>query len=161
MMKNVDFSGLEPHSGKIDDLASGITGYDKSFQLPSSTDFDGFVTEAIQMVKPAKGTTTLAFIFLRKLLSLLRRSLKLILTCLVQWLAVLQTARSSIEIRASSFRMGNWEEEADVVLRVFDLDYIYNPRSCCAAVLVFKLQDGKLRGLQAQQIYSQACLNHC
>ncbi|AES72343.1 putative proteasome endopeptidase complex [Medicago truncatula] len=34
-----------------------------SFQLPNSNDFDGFVKETIQMVKPAKGTTTLAFIF--------------------------------------------------------------------------------------------------
>ncbi|KAM3706055.1 hypothetical protein ACJW31_03G124300 [Castanea mollissima] len=35
-----------------------------SFELPPSTiDFDGFQKEAIQMVKPAKGTTTLAFIF--------------------------------------------------------------------------------------------------
>ncbi|KAE8707763.1 Leucine-rich repeat protein kinase family protein [Hibiscus syriacus] len=34
-----------------------------SFELPITTDFDGFQKEAIQMVKPAKGTTTLAFIF--------------------------------------------------------------------------------------------------
>ncbi|WOL04144.1 proteasome subunit beta type-5-like [Canna indica] len=34
-----------------------------SFQLPACSDFDGFEKEAIQMVKPAKGTTTLAFVF--------------------------------------------------------------------------------------------------
>ncbi|GAB4838469.1 hypothetical protein Ancab_028013 [Ancistrocladus abbreviatus] len=34
-----------------------------SFEIPNTTDFDGFQKEAIQMVKPAKGTTTLAFIF--------------------------------------------------------------------------------------------------
>ncbi|KAF6161433.1 hypothetical protein GIB67_009312 [Kingdonia uniflora] len=33
------------------------------FELPSSIDFDGFQKKAIQMVKPAKGTTTLSFIF--------------------------------------------------------------------------------------------------
>ncbi|KAG5035730.1 hypothetical protein JHK87_010640 [Glycine soja] len=33
------------------------------FDLPNSNDFDGFLKDAIQMVKPAKGTTTLAFIF--------------------------------------------------------------------------------------------------
>ncbi|KAF3569931.1 hypothetical protein F2Q69_00059222 [Brassica cretica] len=31
--------------------------------FPLTTDFDGFQKEAVQMVKPAKGTTTLAFIF--------------------------------------------------------------------------------------------------
>lgn len=34
-----------------------------SFELPNRIDFDDFQKEAIQMVKPAKGTTTLAFIF--------------------------------------------------------------------------------------------------
>ena len=32
-------------------------------KLPSLFQFDGFQKDAIQMVKPAKGTTTLAFIF--------------------------------------------------------------------------------------------------
>ncbi|CAN6899466.1 unnamed protein product [Brassica oleracea] len=31
--------------------------------FPPTTDFDGFQKEAVQMVKPAKGTTTLTFIF--------------------------------------------------------------------------------------------------
>ncbi|KAG5236481.1 proteasome beta type-5-B [Salix suchowensis] len=34
-----------------------------AFELPVTKDFDGFQKEAVQMVKPAKGTTTLAFIF--------------------------------------------------------------------------------------------------
>ncbi|RXI09966.1 hypothetical protein DVH24_021738 [Malus domestica] len=38
-----------------------------SFEVPITNDvnsnFDGFQKEAIQMVKPAKGTTSLAFIF--------------------------------------------------------------------------------------------------
>ncbi|KAL9685679.1 hypothetical protein QQ045_023130 [Rhodiola kirilowii] len=66
MLKNVDFSGLESYSiqaGAISELASGIAAHDKSSELPSSTNFDGFLKEAVQMVKPAKGTTTLAFIF--------------------------------------------------------------------------------------------------
>ncbi|KAI4382520.1 hypothetical protein MLD38_008473 [Melastoma candidum] len=34
-----------------------------AFQVPEVADFDGFQKAAVQMVKPAKGTTTLAFIF--------------------------------------------------------------------------------------------------
>ncbi|KAG6757248.1 hypothetical protein POTOM_037555 [Populus tomentosa] len=34
-----------------------------AFELPTTKDFDSFQKEAVQMVKPAKGTTTLAFIF--------------------------------------------------------------------------------------------------
>ncbi|KAM2698347.1 hypothetical protein EV1_037359 [Malus domestica] len=34
-----------------------------SFEVPITNDFDGFQKEAIQMVKPGKGTTSLAFIF--------------------------------------------------------------------------------------------------
>ncbi|KAL4360343.1 hypothetical protein AHAS_Ahas08G0167900 [Arachis hypogaea] len=61
----LDTSGLEsfstltaPGDGVVVEFSAP-----PSFQLPNSNDFDGFVKEAIQMVKPAKGTTTLAFIF--------------------------------------------------------------------------------------------------
>ncbi|KAI8527970.1 hypothetical protein RHMOL_Rhmol12G0115500 [Rhododendron molle] len=60
-----DASGLESHvlrGGVSDDLLSGFPTA-PSFEIPGATDFDGFQKEAIQMVKPAKGTTTLAFIF--------------------------------------------------------------------------------------------------
>ncbi|KAL7609178.1 hypothetical protein Lser_V15G13535 [Lactuca serriola] len=45
--------------GGSDDLLSDAP----SFDLPVTSDFDGFQKNSIQMVKPAKGTTTLAFIF--------------------------------------------------------------------------------------------------
>ncbi|KAL1807322.1 hypothetical protein DCAR_0833196 [Daucus carota subsp. sativus] len=64
-MKRIDFSGLEsPASfcGADSDLCESFLKT-PSFQLPDTLDFDGFQKEAIQMVKPAKGTTTLAFIF--------------------------------------------------------------------------------------------------
>nr|XP_017221831.1 PREDICTED: proteasome subunit beta type-5-like [Daucus carota subsp. sativus] len=70
-MKRIDFSGLEsPASfcGADSDLCESFLRT-PSFQLPDTLDvgliflFDGFQKEAIQMVKPAKGTTTLAFIF--------------------------------------------------------------------------------------------------
>ncbi|THU46633.1 hypothetical protein C4D60_Mb09t06980 [Musa balbisiana] len=48
--------------GAVDDLGEDLFA-PPSFQLPACSDFDGFQKEAIQMVKPAKGTTTLAFIF--------------------------------------------------------------------------------------------------
>ncbi|KAG5521865.1 proteasome subunit beta type-5-B-like [Rhododendron vialii] len=60
-----DASGLESHvlrGGVSDDLLS-VFPTAPSFEIPGATDFDGFQKEAIQMVKPAKGTTTLAFIF--------------------------------------------------------------------------------------------------
>ncbi|KAL6983880.1 proteasome endopeptidase complex, partial [Sarracenia purpurea var. burkii] len=60
-----DTSGLETNGmflGSNDELFSGFPTT-PSFEIPSTTDFDGFQKEAIQMVKPAKGTTTLAFIF--------------------------------------------------------------------------------------------------
>nr|KAJ0218399.1 hypothetical protein LSAT_V11C300145100 [Lactuca sativa] len=56
-------NGLEykiaPLYGGSDDLLSDAP----SFDLPVTSDFDGFQKNSIQMVKPAKGTTTLAFIF--------------------------------------------------------------------------------------------------
>ncbi|XLR36660.1 hypothetical protein HN51_046010 [Arachis hypogaea] len=61
----LDTSGLESFSTLTapgDDVVGEFSA-PPSFQLPNSNDFDGFVKEAIQMVKPAKGTTTLAFIF--------------------------------------------------------------------------------------------------
>ncbi|WVZ18679.1 hypothetical protein V8G54_006001 [Vigna mungo] len=65
----LDTTGLEsfpsllaPQSDVVGELSAA-----PSFDLPNSNDvsiqFDGFLKEAIQMVKPAKGTTTLAFIF--------------------------------------------------------------------------------------------------
>ncbi|BFG16144.1 hypothetical protein CerSpe_024180 [Prunus speciosa] len=61
----LDTSGLESaaplvgaSSGFLDRFADA-----PSFEVPTTNDFDGFQKEAIQMVKPAKGTTTLAFIF--------------------------------------------------------------------------------------------------
>ncbi|KAJ1381853.1 Proteasome, subunit alpha/beta [Sesbania bispinosa] len=61
----LDTSGLEsfptliaPRNDVVGDFSAP-----PSFELPNSNDFDGFLKEAIQMVKPAKGTTTLAFIF--------------------------------------------------------------------------------------------------
>ncbi|XP_075659399.1 proteasome subunit beta type-5-B-like [Castanea sativa] len=66
----LDFGGLgstaqPPHFGSSSS-SEFLDGFSAtpSFELPPSTiDFDGFQKEAIQMVKPAKGTTTLAFIF--------------------------------------------------------------------------------------------------
>uniref|UniRef100_M1B7B4 Proteasome subunit beta type-5 n=1 Tax=Solanum tuberosum TaxID=4113 RepID=M1B7B4_SOLTU len=61
----IDFSGLEPSAplrGESSELFDGISN-SPSFHLPNTANFDGFQKEAIQMVKPAKGTTTLAFIF--------------------------------------------------------------------------------------------------
>ncbi|CAN1838412.1 Proteasome subunit beta type-5 [Linum perenne] len=62
---NIDFSGLESGPtlfGIGSQMADGFTAA-PGFDLPTTLDFDGFQKEAIQMVKPAKGTTTLAFIF--------------------------------------------------------------------------------------------------
>ncbi|KAK4354181.1 hypothetical protein RND71_026375 [Anisodus tanguticus] len=64
-MMKIDFSGLESTAlfrSESSELYDGIPG-SPSFQIPNATNFDGFQKEAIQMVKPAKGTTTLAFIF--------------------------------------------------------------------------------------------------
>ncbi|KAG0464167.1 hypothetical protein HPP92_020236 [Vanilla planifolia] len=61
----LDTSGLEsfaPHRGDLDDISCDLSA-PPSFDLPGCDDFDGFQKKAIQMVKPAKGTTTLAFIF--------------------------------------------------------------------------------------------------
>ncbi|KAH7684992.1 Peptidase T1A proteasome beta-subunit protein [Dioscorea alata] len=61
----LDTSGLEapaPILGGIDDLSVDFAAA-QSFDLPGCADFDGFQKDAVQMVKPAKGTTTLAFIF--------------------------------------------------------------------------------------------------
>ncbi|KAK4539100.1 hypothetical protein RGQ29_031977 [Quercus rubra] len=62
----LDTSGLEStaplfgssSSELVDEISAA-----PSFALPNTINFDGFQKEAIQMVKPAKGTTTLAFIF--------------------------------------------------------------------------------------------------
>ncbi|CDP13326.1 unnamed protein product [Coffea canephora] len=64
-MMKIDFSGLEPNSllrGNPNELLSGLSTAPE-FQIPNTNDFDGFQKESVQMVKPAKGTTTLAFIF--------------------------------------------------------------------------------------------------
>ena len=61
----LDTSGLESkasHPVVSDELCSDLAA-PSSFDLPNCTDFDGFQKKSIQMVKPAKGTTTLAFIF--------------------------------------------------------------------------------------------------
>ncbi|XP_030467902.1 proteasome subunit beta type-5-B [Syzygium oleosum] len=61
----LDTSGLEstmPFFGVNKELAEGFSAA-PSFEIPGVCDFDGFQKEAVQMVKPAKGTTTLAFIF--------------------------------------------------------------------------------------------------
>ncbi|XP_010912828.2 proteasome subunit beta type-5 [Elaeis guineensis] len=61
----LDTTGLEsfaPLHGGMDDL-HGELWAPPSFDLPVCADFDGFQKNAIQMVKPAKGTTTLAFVF--------------------------------------------------------------------------------------------------
>ncbi|RXH85494.1 hypothetical protein DVH24_009315 [Malus domestica] len=62
----LDTSGLESHAphlfGESSGFLDGVSG-PPSFEVPTTNDFDGFQKEAIQMVKPAKGTTTLAFIF--------------------------------------------------------------------------------------------------
>uniref|UniRef100_A0A2N9ESC5 Proteasome subunit beta n=1 Tax=Fagus sylvatica TaxID=28930 RepID=A0A2N9ESC5_FAGSY len=61
----LDTSGLEstaPLFGTRSELLDGFSAT-PSFELPNTINFDGFQKEAIQMVKPAKGTTTLAFIF--------------------------------------------------------------------------------------------------
>ncbi|KAG6420450.1 hypothetical protein SASPL_116978 [Salvia splendens] len=64
-MMKIDFSGLDPSlpvKGNAEDLEYEILAA-PSFKLPVTVDFDGFQKAAVQMVKPAKGTTTLAFIF--------------------------------------------------------------------------------------------------
>ncbi|XP_042040054.1 proteasome subunit beta type-5-like [Salvia splendens] len=64
-MMKIDFSGLDPSlpvKGNAEDLDDEILAA-PSFKLPVTVDFDGFQKAAVQMVKPAKGTTTLAFIF--------------------------------------------------------------------------------------------------
>ncbi|KAF2616622.1 hypothetical protein F2Q68_00042427 [Brassica cretica] len=63
----LDTSGFETSMptigfGSSNDMLDGFSTV-PSFDLPRTTDFDGFQKEAVQMVKPAKGTTTLAFIF--------------------------------------------------------------------------------------------------
>ncbi|XP_065633808.1 proteasome subunit beta type-5-B [Quercus suber] len=69
MKLELDFGGLGSNAPPLFGSSSSsefLDGFSAtpSFELPPSTiDFDGFQKEAIQMVKPAKGTTTLAFIF--------------------------------------------------------------------------------------------------
>ncbi|KAJ8615776.1 hypothetical protein MRB53_035148 [Persea americana] len=61
----LDTSGLESFAsfrGGSEILSSDFSQV-PSFELPRSADFDEFQKKAVQMVKPAKGTTTLAFIF--------------------------------------------------------------------------------------------------
>ncbi|KAK4785653.1 hypothetical protein SAY86_002342 [Trapa natans] len=61
----LDTSGLEsvaPFLGVSSELVGGLSGA-PYFELPNTANFDRFQKDAIQMVKPAKGTTTLAFIF--------------------------------------------------------------------------------------------------
>ncbi|KAF3776049.1 Proteasome subunit beta type-5 [Nymphaea thermarum] len=64
LIMKLDTSGLEsfaPHQGVDAEFKelSPVT----SFEFPNVTNFDDFQKKAVQMVKPAKGTTTLAFIF--------------------------------------------------------------------------------------------------
>ncbi|MQM09737.1 hypothetical protein Taro_042611, partial [Colocasia esculenta] len=62
----LDTSGLNslaPLCGGGGDLGEDLLSATSSFELPRTTDFDGFQKKAVEMVKPAKGTTTLAFIF--------------------------------------------------------------------------------------------------
>jgi len=61
----LDLSGLEPATlhQQSDDNLYDVLSPSPSFKIPNDTDFDGFQKAALQMVKPAKGTTTLAFIF--------------------------------------------------------------------------------------------------
>ncbi|KAL0797749.1 hypothetical protein Bca101_052923 [Brassica carinata] len=66
-LKNPPSGGFETSMptigfGSSNDMLDGFSTV-PSFDLPRTTDFDGFQKEAVQMVKPAKGTTTLAFIF--------------------------------------------------------------------------------------------------
>ncbi|KAK9751156.1 hypothetical protein RND81_02G246100 [Saponaria officinalis] len=61
----LDTSGLEstaPLIGASHVLFDGLQ-MNPSFELPNTSNFDGFQKESLQMVKPAKGTTTLAFVF--------------------------------------------------------------------------------------------------
>ncbi|KAH0991893.1 hypothetical protein GBA52_003376 [Prunus armeniaca] len=61
----LDTSGLESAAPLVGASSGFLDGFADapSFEVPTTNDFDGFQKEAIQMVKPAKGTTTLAFIF--------------------------------------------------------------------------------------------------
>ncbi|KAJ6814459.1 proteasome subunit beta type-5-B-like [Iris pallida] len=61
----LDTSGLEnfaPIHGGLGDLCENLSA-PASFPLPNCSDFDKFQKSSVEMVKPAKGTTTLAFIF--------------------------------------------------------------------------------------------------
>ncbi|XP_068641610.1 proteasome subunit beta type-5-like [Aristolochia californica] len=61
----LDTSGLEtfsPFHEANGDLCGALSSV-PSFQFPETANFDDFQKKAVQMVKPAKGTTTLAFIF--------------------------------------------------------------------------------------------------
>ncbi|KAK9707546.1 hypothetical protein RND81_07G204200 [Saponaria officinalis] len=61
----LDTSGLEstaPLVGSNHVIFDGLQ-MTPSFDLPNTANFDGFQKDAVQMVKPARGTTTLAFIF--------------------------------------------------------------------------------------------------
>lgn len=61
----LDTSGLESCAsfGMGNEIVSGGFSAAPSFDLPKTANFDEFQKKAVQMVKPAKGTTTLAFIF--------------------------------------------------------------------------------------------------
>ncbi|XP_004144192.1 proteasome subunit beta type-5 [Cucumis sativus] len=61
----LDTSGLQTTAPLFGPTMEAMEGFAAapSFEIPNSSDFDGFQKDAIQMVKPAKGTTTLAFIF--------------------------------------------------------------------------------------------------
>ncbi|PWA41775.1 nucleophile aminohydrolase (Ntn hydrolases) superfamily protein [Artemisia annua] len=62
----LDFSGLESsaplYGGSNDLLFDGFSAA-PAFDLPVTSNFDEYQKKSVQMVKPAKGTTTLAFIF--------------------------------------------------------------------------------------------------
>ncbi|GJT56460.1 proteasome subunit beta type-5 [Tanacetum coccineum] len=66
IIMKLDFSGLEsstPLYGASNELLfDGFTAA-PAFDLPVTSNFDEYQKKSVQMVKPAKGTTTLAFIF--------------------------------------------------------------------------------------------------
>ncbi|KAJ9549527.1 hypothetical protein OSB04_022070 [Centaurea solstitialis] len=62
----LDFKGLEssaPLYGESNGMLFDGFSAAASFEVPVTSDFDEYQKKSVQMVKPAKGTTTLAFIF--------------------------------------------------------------------------------------------------
>ncbi|KAG2255783.1 hypothetical protein Bca52824_075077 [Brassica carinata] len=70
LIRKLDTSGFETSMpttgfGSSNDMLDGLFGFIRLlvWLICFGFQFDGFQKEAVQMVKPAKGTTTLAFIF--------------------------------------------------------------------------------------------------